>query len=1082
MFYRVMGRAGSGKTEFLLLKLKQAFLSGEKCLIIVPEQESLSTEKKLSEQLGDAYNMSIEVLNFERLPNRVAREYGNLAVNYIDRGGRDIIMSVVLDKLSDKLNEYKNVSGSGDFVKSIITVIKRLKLSGITVDTLEKALDSESVKSNQSLYKKLKDIRMIYEHYQAYLSDSKDPFDALTTLGEELERNTFFTDYTVFIDGYYTFTEQEYSIIEKIIKQSKDTYISFFYDGNDSLLFKESRASANRIKRLAGGVCEDVYTGGCKRHSSLLLTHIEENLWESEAKPLVLPQEPKENGDTIRIIEAANSFEEAEAIAAEIIRLTRDKGLRYRDISVVFGKLDDYEGVIDVVFDRNNIPYFMSVKDELGTKPLFSFIFACLEVIIAEFSVSAVKKYIKTGFTSLTVDESDILLRYAEMWDIKGKLWYNGDEWQMNPEGYREELSDYGEHILLTVNRAKAKISPFLSNLRQSLLQKELTVASAVRALYSHLIDIEADKKLLKKAQYLRDIGEEEEAQKERQLWDMLINIFDQLYKVCGDEKINLPRLYELIKIMSEEYTVGSIPTSVDQIKIGTAALFRPESCRALIIGGVNDGVLPAYAGRDEFFDDDELVLLEQAGCNIGEKKFERQNRERFIFYTLAAAPVDYLILTYPTGDLLGTDKKPSLAIGRIKKLIPAIKTERFGSQTDFLYSAESAKFYANSQKNKILKAYINRLLSGDDIPTENVAPLFDSRAVIRFNKDILPLSPSRIERYNYCNFSFFASYLLKLRKKDKIRFATPEIGSFIHKILEQFLIERTKNGIFFADEKDITESTENLSKKYFLEVVGGLEGKNRRFLHLYTNLKRTLNLLLRDLSAEFAQSRFIPTGFEQKIGYETPDSLPAVVIGLEDGKKAIVRGSIDRVDTYEYNGITYVRVVDYKTYNKGFSLKYFDKGIDLQMLNYLFAYCKAEKNRQPAGILYYPAILPTVEIDNREVLTDDKIQEKIFGKLKRSGIILRDIDIIKAMEKECGGNYIPVKLNKDGTFDKRNEHNLLDTEQFDLLKEQLYEQIEVLARSVFDGEMSINPKKFDESYDACRYCDYKSICRYTKR
>ena len=76
MLHRVIGRAGSGKTTYLLAVLREALQNGADCIVLVPEQQSLETERLLSETLGDGYNMHCEVLNFERLPNRVAREYG----------------------------------------------------------------------------------------------------------------------------------------------------------------------------------------------------------------------------------------------------------------------------------------------------------------------------------------------------------------------------------------------------------------------------------------------------------------------------------------------------------------------------------------------------------------------------------------------------------------------------------------------------------------------------------------------------------------------------------------------------------------------------------------------------------------------------------------------------------------------------------------------------------------------------------------------------------------------------------------------------------------------------------------------
>lgn len=1078
MLHRIMGRAGSGKTEYMLFKMKEAFKGGKNCLYIVPEQQSLSAEKRLSEYLGDCYNLGIEVLNFERLPNRIAREYGNLAVTCIDNGSRDILMSRVLESLSDKLCEYKGVSTNSDFVKSMISVINRFKAGGVSVEKLAEAAESEEVKANSRLYAKLKDISLIYAEYQQLFSaDLFDPCDALTSLAAQLESQRFFKDYIVFIDGYYTFTEQEYAIIERIVRQSPDTYISFTCDGTDSPLFAENKKCADRIKRYAGTDCEDIYTGECRRHSSPMLKHIEKQLWEAETVPF-----KGEYDGAVKIIRAQNIFDEAEAIASEILCLTREKGLRYREISVVFGDISEYEGIIDAVFERNKIPYYMATKDELSTKPLFSFVFACLDAIIADFPVSSIKQYIKTGFTPLTVEESDIMLRYAEMWNIRGRQWYAVEKWEMNPEGYSERFTRYDKHILDKANEAREKIMPYLSDLRQTLTQKDLTVGKAIEALYKHLIDTEADRKLLEKAQYLRDIGDEEESQKERQLWDMLMNIFDQLYKLCGNDKVSLPKLRELIKLLSDEYTVGSIPTSADQIRIGSAALFRADAaCRAQILGGVTDGVFPAYAGSDSFFDDEELVLLEGAGCSLGENRFERQNRERFLFYAAAVAPKDYLVLTYPTGDFSGTQKRPSIAVNRILKLFPNLKPVNFGAdEADYLYSKESAAFFVRTIKDKALKKHTENVLKNHRInPGKKVDKLFDPNAYVRINKQGQVLfSPSSIERYNYCPFSYFAGYELNLRKNRKIRFATPEIGTFIHKILELFVSSRVKNGVFLVpDEDEIKQAVDTLARDYFLNVLGGEEGKNRRFMHTYENLKKTLNLLLHNISDEFANSDFVPAGFEVKIGYDKPDSLPPLAQELENGEKVYVRGSIDRVDVYKKDGITYVRVVDYKTYSKKFSLKYVDEGIDIQMLNYLFAYCRAGENRQPAGVLYSAAKLPTVTVEGGE--DDEEINRKLYKELKRTGIILKDPEIARAMDKSNSGVFVPIKLTKDGKFDSR-YGQLLDSEGFLELERKLLSQIKTLARRVLEGDMCIDPKRIDDNHDACKHCDFGIICRYS--
>ena len=41
MLHRVIGRAGSGKTTYLLAVLREALQDGADCIVLVPEQQSL---------------------------------------------------------------------------------------------------------------------------------------------------------------------------------------------------------------------------------------------------------------------------------------------------------------------------------------------------------------------------------------------------------------------------------------------------------------------------------------------------------------------------------------------------------------------------------------------------------------------------------------------------------------------------------------------------------------------------------------------------------------------------------------------------------------------------------------------------------------------------------------------------------------------------------------------------------------------------------------------------------------------------------------------------------------------------------
>ena len=95
MLRRIIGPCGSGKTEVIMEYLGKAIKSGKRCFLIVPEQQSVERESLLCERFGDECNMYCEVLNFERLPNRVAREYGGLTAQTVRESGRAALLSLI---------------------------------------------------------------------------------------------------------------------------------------------------------------------------------------------------------------------------------------------------------------------------------------------------------------------------------------------------------------------------------------------------------------------------------------------------------------------------------------------------------------------------------------------------------------------------------------------------------------------------------------------------------------------------------------------------------------------------------------------------------------------------------------------------------------------------------------------------------------------------------------------------------------------------------------------------------------------------------------------------------------------------
>ena len=104
MLQFVLGRAGSGKTEYLRQVLSDRSLQGDgKCIMLVPEQYSFETEKAMLRLAGPQRANAIGIYSFTRLAETVFRQVGGAAGHRLTDGGRRILMSSAIAACEDQL-------------------------------------------------------------------------------------------------------------------------------------------------------------------------------------------------------------------------------------------------------------------------------------------------------------------------------------------------------------------------------------------------------------------------------------------------------------------------------------------------------------------------------------------------------------------------------------------------------------------------------------------------------------------------------------------------------------------------------------------------------------------------------------------------------------------------------------------------------------------------------------------------------------------------------------------------------------------------------------------------------------------
>jgi len=342
-----------------------------------------------------------------------------------------------------------------------------------------------------------------------------------------------------------------------------------------------------------------------------------------------------------------------------------------------------------------------------------------------------------------------------------------------------------------------------------------------------------------------------------------------------------------------------------------------------------------------------------------------------------------------------------------------------------------------------------------------------------------ITLSPSRVDKYYSCPYQHFMHSGLKLKPRVPAAFDAPMAGTFMHFVLEGISRE-IKETIGFNHVDDT--SCKALAAKYIDEYISkylfGFEGRNARFIYLFRRLEEDVIRILTDMIEELKLSDFVPLDFEldfsellknQKCGVHTAQGFDL----------SSLRGIVDRVDGWTHGDKLYLRVIDYKTGKKVFSLSDVMYGRDMQMLIYLFALQKYGALRYdapiaPGGVLYVPA--RDVIIKSHRDASEEEISRARKKALRRGGLLLNDPLIIEAMELGEDKQYLPVKLSKDNEF---KGDSLVSPEQIALIERHVAKMLGNAAMEILSGAIACQPMFKSESDNACLYCDFHMVCAF---
>lgn len=271
------------------------------------------------------------------------------------------------------------------------------------------------------------------------------------------------------------------------------------------------------------------------RFKSIELLHLEQNLYNIKQKKY----EFKPND--ISIFLANNQYSEIEYIASKIVKLVREEGYRYRDISIITKNLDSYSNLCKAIFNKYNIPIFIDEKKDLSDNILVKYILSLLDIFSKNWSHESIFNYIKSGFIEIDPEEIYELENYCLKWGIKQNKWYKS-EWNFHDD------NDKSKDKIQRMEALRKIIVELLLELKNQ-TNSSKDVRTITTCLYEFLIKNKIDEKLENKIKEKLEAGFNELATEYKTSFKVLLDVLDEIVLVFGDDKITFDKYMQVLKI-----------------------------------------------------------------------------------------------------------------------------------------------------------------------------------------------------------------------------------------------------------------------------------------------------------------------------------------------------------------------------------------------------------------------------------------------------------------------------------------------------------------------------------------------------
>lgn len=1098
----VTGCIGAGKTKRCIEEIRREHNANpkKKCIMLVPSYYSHETERMLIEEFGGTGLNNIECTSFEKL----SRELVNTAGKRLDACGKRVLICRALKlcleelyKSSENFNsKILSAVGRKGFVDIAVSFISELNRYNITAEELKE--QAERTK-NELTKQKLVIMAMVFEKYLSLLSnteyiDSDEDLSRLAyTISEKWDGSQ-----SIWIDKFDEFLPQQFEVFKALVSIGADITVTFSVCSDNEDTYYGTRNTIRNIWEFTDA--KIVNLDGAMEHNSnapdlhyLFTTWFDRSVYQGKV-------------ENTQIFAARDSYTEIEHVACKILDLVREEKYRFKNIGIICANADSYSHVIEAIFDEYEIPYYSDETISISEHPIAMQILSLFNIVENGWDYESVFEYLRAGFVytkhtgsggktryrRFSSDDLDILENYVLKYGIKYKSAWSRS-WIKENSGILDTAFDKEKDEVTESNelseRLREQISaPVLKY--DKAVHSAKTVTDYCRALYEFLEDINLYQGLKSELLSMAVNNATADAQRFGQIWNLCLEVLDQVNTALGDEEATHEEFCEYIRSAMEESKIRTVPSGIDRVFIGDCDMNRAINTKVIFVVGAVSGTFPSVSTIEGFLSNAEREELLQNDLKLAPTTTKKAEKQRNTVYKLLSAAEERLYISYPSMDSNGNSYIPSQTVTDIQHKLKDIKV------IDGMLSEESVA-YVSSPKATMHKRlitssehplwkYVDGWFSENDIWKNRLTAISRMKREFEYRRvnieeetsralydGKMKYSATRLNSYAECPFRHYLMYGLRAKENEEYAMDASDTGTYAHEIIRRF-----------CEKIDHTPELEwkNMDGEQCDRVVGEIVSDTIENIRnssindkeaaadILSRMGKTVANAAKAVCKSISCGEFKPEAYEKEISLEIAD-------GIEVG------GIIDRLDVCRHDGVNEYRIIDYKTGKKEFEVKDIYYGKDMQPVIYALAIRMLDKDAVISG-MYYSMVhneFASIEATSRESTAVSRLKKNtafegmtFVGTDKEKEIPAEEIERIEN-EYSRNNDAVFFKGSKSGIDYGK---NIKTRQESELLMEMVRDKIVQTDREIKNGNIAISPLK-SGTRNSCEYCAYASVCKF---